>query len=73
MKTSYLFFFICCLSFTACQQNPTTYVPKGLTKLSNEEMIERAKNGNLGKAEEVILKNEKGEIISRESLDLLLE
>jgi len=68
MKTSYLFFFIVFLSLAACQQKPTTYVPKGLIKLSNEEMIERAKNGNLGKAEEVILKNEKGEIISRESL-----
>lgn len=68
MKTNYLLLFIFLLSIAACQQKSTTYVPKGLTKLSDEEMIERAKNGNLGKAEEVVLKNEKGEVISRESI-----
>jgi len=68
MKTSYLLLFTFLLSMAACQQKSTTYVPKGLTKLSDEEMIERAKNGNMGKAEEVILKNEKGEILSRETI-----
>ncbi len=68
MKTSYLLLFTLLLSMAACQQKSTTYVPKGLTKLSDEEMIERAKNGNLGKAEDVVLKDEKGAIISRASL-----
>lgn len=68
MKTSYLLLFTFLLSMAACQQKSTTYVPKGLTKLSDEEMIERAKSGNMGKAEEVVLKNEKGEVISREAI-----
>jgi len=68
MKKSPLFLFIVFLLLASCQQKPTTYTPKGLTKLSNEEMIERAKNGNLGKAEDVILKDEKGAIITRASL-----
>lgn len=68
MKTSYLLLFIFLLSMAACQQKSTNYIPKGLTKLSDEEMIERAKNGDMGRAEDVVVKDEKGTIIPRDSL-----
>ncbi|MEM1120718.1 MAG: DUF6624 domain-containing protein [Bacteroidota bacterium] len=68
MLKNHLFSLILLFVTIACQQKDTVYVPKGLTKLSNEEMIERARNGDLGSAEDVVLKNEKGEIISRKTI-----
>lgn len=68
MKSNYLLLLTFIIFLVSCQQKPTTYIPKGLTKLSDEEMIERAKKGNLGKVEDVILKDEQGEIISRATL-----
>lgn len=53
----------------ACQQQSTTYQPEGLRKLSPEEMLERAKKGDFGNVEDIILKNKKGEIISRDALE----
>jgi len=51
----------------ACQ-GEKKYVPDGLTKLTETELIERAKNKEVIDVENVIYKNENGEIITLDSL-----
>lgn len=45
------------------------YVPKGLKKLTENELIERVKNKKTIDIEKVVFKNEKGEIITRDSIN----
>lgn len=52
--------------FSACKES--TYEPNGLTKLTHSEIIEKAKNKDFPNANTVLYKNEKGEIISTDSL-----
>jgi len=58
------------LVFTSCKNN-TKYTPFNLRKLSETELIERAKNKTLFNVEIPIYKNEKGEIISSDSINKL--
>ena len=51
---------------SACNDSP--YKPDGLTKLTNSEIIEKAKKKDFPKMETVTYKNEKGEVISTDSL-----
>ena len=66
MKTFLLVAFSCCLLLPACQESK--YIPEGLRKLTPEEMITKAEKGDWGNAGDVILKDEKGNIIPRDSL-----
>lgn len=50
----------------SCQQTKK-YTPKGLTKLSVTEIIERAESGDFG-SPDVVLKNEQGKVIAKDSL-----
>ena len=43
-------------------------MPEGLRKLTPEEMITKAEQGDWGNAGEVVLKDEKGNVIPRDSL-----
>jgi len=51
---------------SSCKKNK--YEPNGLTKLSDSEIIEKAKNKDFPDVETVVYKTEKGEIISIDSL-----
>jgi len=62
MKTFLSFIFGSLFLLTACQQK-SSYVPKGLHKLSPEELIKRAENHSLTEEERPITKNDNGEII----------
>jgi hypothetical protein len=48
--------------------NEKKYVPNGLTKLTENELIERAQNKNIIDFENVVYKNEKGETITLDSI-----
>lgn len=55
---------------SACQEK--VYKPNGLTKLTNSEIIEKAKQKDFPNIETVVYKNEKGEIIPTDSLQKIL-
>ena len=63
--TIYIFSFLI-LFLSSCSDKG--YKPEGLTKLSDAELIERAKQKRYPDRETVVIKNEKGEIISADSL-----
>ena len=48
-------------------KNEKNYIPKGLTKLTKNELIKRVKNKNVTDIQKVVLKNKKGEIITLDS------
>lgn len=54
------------LVFTACKEK--SYEPDGLTKLTDSELIERAKQKNFPDIETIVYRNEKGDIISADSV-----
>ena len=60
-------FFLACLFLMSCQLAEQSYVPDGLTKLSREDMLERATNRKTINRDAVV-KTEKGEVLSRESM-----
>lgn len=55
------------LFMTSCMEEKT-YVPNGLTKLSENELIQRAKDKKIVDIEKVTYKNEKGEILTLDSI-----
>lgn len=67
LKIYYIIFTILVLS---CKDS-TIYKPKNLRKLTEAELIERAKKKTLYKIENPIYKNEKGEIIPSDSINII--
>jgi len=67
LKIYYIIFTILVLS---CKDS-TIYKPKNLRKLTENELIERAKKKTLYKIENPIYKNEKGEIIPSDSINII--
>ncbi len=57
---SFLLLYVCC--------KEATYSPDGLTKLTEEQLIERAKNKDFPSLKTIVYKNEKGEVISTDSV-----
>jgi hypothetical protein len=69
MNSRSLFFTLLIVSLlVSCRYKSNTYTPYGLTKLSDQELIDRARIGNFPNLNELIYKNERGEIIKRDSL-----
>ena len=66
MNKTVLIFVVTFFSFVSCNQS-TNYKPEGLRKLSNSELIDHARAGNLT-TENTIFKDSLGNIISRDDL-----
>lgn len=63
---SFLFIALSCQNGNS--DNTPSYVPAGLTKLSNAELIERAKQGNMPNLQRLVFKSEEGKVIPMDSL-----
>ncbi len=54
------------IAFSSCKEK--NYEPNGLTKLSNTQIIEKAKNKDFPDIEKIVFKTDKGEVVSIDSL-----
>lgn len=64
----YQIYIYCLLTVFLSSCNNTAYEPEGLTKLSDAELIERAKQKKFPDIETLVFKNEKGEILDLDSI-----
>lgn len=56
------------LSACSSSSTPTTYTPKGLTALSQDHVMEMAKNKSFPIPEKIVYKDPKGNVLSLDSL-----
>lgn len=61
-----LFWIFTIFLLISCKQD--TYKPEGLTLITEEDMIEMIKDRRFPMGDNTVVKNEKGEIITRDSL-----
>lgn len=66
MKIKILFSFLFIFCFTSCKDEP--YSPKGLTKVSREEITDWIVNKNFPAETDPVYKNEEGEILPTDSI-----
>lgn len=64
MKRIFLFCFV--LLLLSCKEE--SYKPEGLHFVTQEEIIEMVKDGRFPSGDHTLIKNERGEIISRDSI-----
>lgn len=54
-----------------CRSSEESFIPKNLRKLSDQELVERARMGNFPNLNELTYMDEQGRIITRDSLVLM--
>ncbi len=62
----YFIFIFAVLLLISCKEE--TYKPEGLTLITEEDMIEMIKDRRFPMGDNTVVKNEKGEVITRDSL-----
>lgn len=71
MKTTLPILLLITFSVINCRSSEEKFIPNNLTKLSNQELIERARVGNFPDLNELTYMDEQGKIITRDSLILM--
>jgi len=64
----YIIYLICFLVLSSCRNNQL-YEPKGLTKLTSQQLIQRGQNRNYPDVNKIVYRNQQGAIITRDSLE----
>ena len=64
----YQIYLYCLIALILSSCNSRTYEPEGLTKLSDTELIERAKQKRVPEIDAVVFKNEQGDVLSFDSI-----
>lgn len=57
-----------CIALLIISCKKETYKPEGLNLISQEDMIEMVRDGRFPVGDNTVIKNEKGEVISRDSV-----
>ncbi|MEN0004915.1 MAG: DUF6624 domain-containing protein [Bacteroidota bacterium] len=68
MIRNILLLFLLVSIFSNCQPKEPNFIPEGLTKLSRQEIVDRARVGNFPNMDELTYMNMQGKIITRDSL-----